>query len=614
MFGRKSAKQSKELLEYLARTLSDHRKRLVDRAAAADEKNAALEAAKHRLESLLVDALDRDSYISLDSLKQSPVLPAFAGERPRRDDYMPAPLSGFSRLLPWKKRAYRDQYGAAEVKYERDLRDYKEALLDHQIQVEQEQAAVDEHNAAIENYKQEFAAGDAIAIANYFELVLDSSAYPSGFPKQPAITYVAESQEVRVEFSLPTPEVIPDTWRYAYDEIRDETVPIALSEKRRRRLYASMLAQISLRAVHEIFIADRTETVDRIDFSGYAEGINPSSGQEGRFCLVTLSVTRRQFESLDLRRVDPLACVKGLGARLSSKPDQLLAVFPSGPADQADAQAVDAADGPQAGQPVSELKSAIQAQGDHIAELERKLEAYRDRIAKLQPELRDEQERNAELQIEIQVAKSYIVDLESRLEAANDDIAERESVASEDTEDTQPVEPAGDIAAGGDFIEAGMFAPIAAETADESAGGVPVLPREGEADGPVALRDLLQGNAKPRADSVGKAIAPATSASASYDLRDCINCLGKAEAKLLMLMMNSAWQCSESSVQSAFSGQPFIRPIIDNINDDLFEVIGENLIEEDGAILAVGEEYQAALAAALKLTNNPYLLSEGNRQ
>ena len=117
------------------------------------------------------------------------------------------------------------------------------------------QAAVDEHNAEIETYKQEFAAGDAIAIANYFELVLDSSVYPHGFPKQPAITYVTESKELRVEFSMPTPDVIPDTWRYVYDEIRDEIVSADLSDKRRRRLYASMLAQISLRAVHEVFIS-----------------------------------------------------------------------------------------------------------------------------------------------------------------------------------------------------------------------------------------------------------------------------------------------------------------------------------------------------------------------
>ena len=477
MFGRKRARQSRELLEYLAKTQSDHRKRLVDQSTAADEKNAALEAAKNSLEQLLADALATDSYIDLDTLKKTPRTPAFEGKQPRRNDYLPAALSAFQSLWPWKRRAYRDQYQAAEARFDKDRQNFRDAFYEHQAQVDQEQAEVDSHNAEVETYKQDFAAGEPYAIANYFELTLESSSYPDGFPKQTNIEFAAERQELRVEFSLPTPDVIPDASRYVYDVTRDEIVAAALSNKRRRRLYTSMLAQISLRAVHEIFTADRTEKLDRIVFSGYAEGINPSSGQEGRFCLVALAIARGQYESLDLRRVDPLACLAGLGARVSSKPDQMLAVSP---VNQAETQ--DAGDDPQIGQLVIELKSTIQAQADHIAELERKLEAHRDRIAILQPalrdeqartaelqseldsqrdaiaeqekqqnvqntrhallatELRDEQARTAELQGEVQRQKDYIAELEDRLGAENAAIAKPDDSAFVDSDDTQPTE------------------------------------------------------------------------------------------------------------------------------------------------------------------------------
>ncbi|MYD10001.1 MAG: hypothetical protein F4X02_08140 [Chloroflexi bacterium] len=410
MFGRKRAKQSSELLEYLARTQSDQRKRLVDQASAADEKNAKLEAEQNSLEQLLADALATDSYIDLDTLKKTPRTPAFDGKQPRRDDYLPAALSALQSLLPWKRRAYRDQYQAAEARFDKDRQNFRDAFYEHQAQADREQAQVDAHNAEVETYKQDFDAGEPYAIANYFELILESSAYTVGFPKQTDIEFVAERQALRVEFSLPTPDVIPDASRYVYDATRDEIVAAAMSNKRRRRLYRSMLAQISLRAVHEIFTADRTEKLDRIDFGGYAEGINPSSGQEGRFCLVALAITRRQYESLDLRRVDPLACLAGLGARLSSKPDQMSAVSP---VSQAETQG--AGDDPQTGQPVNELQGQIHAQADQIADLERKLEAHRDRIAILQPALRDEQARTVELQGEVQKHRDSIASLEKQL-------------------------------------------------------------------------------------------------------------------------------------------------------------------------------------------------------
>lgn len=558
MLGRKSAKQSKELLEHLARAQSDHLKNRFDQATVVDEKNAALQAAKDRLESLLLDALNRDSYISLDSLKRSPGLGAFAG--------------------------------------------------------------------------------DALAIANYFELVLDSSAYPSGFPKQPDITYAAESKEIRVEFSLPTPDVIPDTWRYAYDEIRDEIFPVTLSNKRRRRLYASMLAQICLRVVHEIFIADRTETVDRIDFSGYANGINQSTGQEGSFCLVALSITRLQFESLDLRRVEPLACLKGLGARLSSKPDQLLAVSPIAQTDLNDA-----GDGAQAGQPASDLQDRVEAQANHIAEMKRKLDAYREQIAKLQPdlrdtqernaqlqsalekeknaaakqveqqnvqttrlavlvtELRDERERNAELQNELEAAENYIADLERLLAAAKGDIAERDYAASGDLEDTQPIEPAGETTADSDFEGTEMFAPITTATPDDSAGGVPVPPRTKQARDAgksVSLRSLLEATGAAVADasvydepgSGSTELARRSELSQRDALMDIVGSPQSDSARLLALFMDNKWRISATALVAEFPGE-FVNVIVDDINERANDSISENLIFYDFNELAVYDDY-----------------------
>ena len=301
-------------------------KRLIAQTAAVDEKNADLSTAIQELENLLKGALAQDAYIDLGSLKKTPDIPAFSRTKPELRSYLPEPPSNFMLLFPRKKKAYDRQNELAKSRYKKDRQDYDATLNEHQKQAERMRAEAEVRNQEIERYKQDFAAGEPTEIENYFTLVLDNSAYPAGFPKQAQVAFAAESKELRIEFALPAIDVIPATKSYAYDMIRDEITQTVMPQKRRRSLYASMLAQISLRTLHEVFTADRMNKIDCVDFAGYVDGINPSSGQPGQFFLVALSVRRPQFDSLDLRQVEPRACLKGLNARLSSKPDLLLAV------------------------------------------------------------------------------------------------------------------------------------------------------------------------------------------------------------------------------------------------------------------------------------------------
>lgn len=518
MFRRKSASQTNQLLEYLTSAEQERQKAsesCIAQTAAVDEKNANLDTKRHKLENLLKSALARDSFIDLDSLKMRPRISAFDRKIPERRSYLPKPPSGFGSLMPWKKKAYERQFEAAEAKYREDRHEFMEALHEHQRKVDREQAEVDAHNVEIERYKQEFSAGKPTAIAEYFELVLEKSAYPAGFPRETKVAYAAESETLHIDLALPALNVIPEAKSYAYDSIRDEISETNMPQKQRARLYALVLAQISLRTVHEIFTADRSNKTACIAFDGYVDGINPSTGRPGRFCLVALKITRQQFDSLDLRQVEPRACLQGLNARISSRPDQLFAVPPMIVDDPQDATVADGTDNLYLKQQISEREGAINAQSALIAELksklaarrdkngelssvlrdkqavidelESRLEAQRDRIAELVPELREEQERNAALQVEIQGQKDYIAELESRLEAQNNDIAELEAKLTEALDDTQPAEAITEFSAGDEFSEAGMFAPIVGETEDDGSGGARIPRRAEEAQANIHL-------------------------------------------------------------------------------------------------------------------------------
>ena len=637
MFRRKSATQTKNLLEYLASAQQEQQlesKRLIAQTAVVDEKNADLATAIHRLENLLSDALAQDSFIDLDSLKKTPRIPDFNRKRPARRSYLPKPPSGFALLIPWKKKSYDRQYVSAEAKLKQDRHDYDEALDKHQRRVAQERVEVEEHNQEIERYKQDLAAGEPKEIENYFTLVLEKSFYPSGFPKTAKSAYAVESNKLRIDFALPAIDVIPATKSYKYDRIRDEITQTAVSRKQSRLLYSSVLAQISLRTIHEVFTADRANKIDSIIFDGYVDGINPSTGQPGRFCLVALSITRQQFDSLDLRQVEPRACLNGLTGRVSSKPDQLLAVPPMTQDDYQEATVANGTDILYSKQRTSQLESKVQTQNTQFTELERKLaarrdenaklastlrdkqavitdlesklEAQRDRIAALVPDLRDEQERNAELFAQIREQRERIADLESVIQTHRDSIAKLEGQLPEEADDTQPVEAISDITAESDFAEAGLFSPIVGEAADDGVGGAHIPPRAPVADESVSLRDLLQGAGNTRANFGSEAVSASDELPYFREFVNIINALEGDESKLLTLIITKSEACTEKHVQSAFPGR-FIDPIIDDINERVYEVIDDNLIEQEDGLLLIAEEYRDSLELAFKQADNPYI-------
>jgi restriction system protein len=85
---------------------------------------------------------------------------------------------------------------------------------------------------------------------------------------------------------------------------------------------------MALRTIHEIFEADRQQHVETIVYNGTVDSIDKRTGQPARVCLVSVRTTRDAFEGLQLDRVDPQECLKGLGAGVSKKPSELAPVRP----------------------------------------------------------------------------------------------------------------------------------------------------------------------------------------------------------------------------------------------------------------------------------------------
>ena len=77
-----------------------------------------------------------------------------------------------------------------------------------------------------------------------------------------------------------------------------------------------------------MFQADQAEHIESIVFNGHVDTIDPRTGQPTRPCLITLRITRDLFDNLDLARVEPEACLRGLNASVSRSPAELTPVRP----------------------------------------------------------------------------------------------------------------------------------------------------------------------------------------------------------------------------------------------------------------------------------------------
>jgi restriction system protein len=226
----------------------------------------------------------------------------------------------------WREHERRCAQHAAEEHARRDR------LARRQHEYEQRLAREDEkarrHNAEVHQFAHDVEAREQRAVAQYVGMVLDSSVYPEGFPRQFRVLYQPDPRAVVVEHELPGGDVIPTDRQYRYVQSRDTIEASARPAPEVRALYASVIAQVALRALHEIFDIPVAGLVNAVTFNGQVFTKDPGTGQPTTLYVITLTVTRERFAQLVLTDLDPVTCVKQLGALMSNHPYDLEPVRP----------------------------------------------------------------------------------------------------------------------------------------------------------------------------------------------------------------------------------------------------------------------------------------------
>jgi restriction system protein len=190
-------------------------------------------------------------------------------------------------------------------------------------------AAVAEHNVGIDQFQRDCRAADPEAVAEFCTLVLDSSVYPDGFPHHTRAVYRPDPREAVIEWELPPQPVIPLDRDYRYVATRDAIDALPLAEKQIKERYRTVIAQVTVRTIHEILISTPGSVIDLATFYGYVSTKDPATGQPIRPLLLQVSATREVFSTYVLSELDPVACLKRLNALVSPHPYDLEPVQPT---------------------------------------------------------------------------------------------------------------------------------------------------------------------------------------------------------------------------------------------------------------------------------------------
>ena len=292
--------------QHKAREREDARSAAVGRDEDAQAKTLAIERRVADLEGLLRSSLGRDPRVSLDSLRHRVDVPSLdLGElavpfpAPQWADFEPEPVRGLRRMFGGQQQ-YEAAVEAAARAFRRAEEDHQrregqrceqvaEAGRAHQRKIAESEREVATHNAHIDEMAAGLRENDRLAVSEYVQTVLDRSPYPAGFPAERSAGYVPESSLLAVEWYLPPVEVVPEQKAFRHVKTRKVVEPTARPLAEIRQIYKSVIAQIALRTLREVFdsVPDEMITV--------ASGIGCKSDRRGSGFMVMLGGSADSF-------------------------------------------------------------------------------------------------------------------------------------------------------------------------------------------------------------------------------------------------------------------------------------------------------------------------------
>jgi restriction system protein len=219
-----------------------------------------------------------------------------------------------ARLFSKQMEEWRSRKAAFEAEYEQQ----KQSFLRDQA----------ERNARVDSLASGVSSGDHQSVVEHATLVIDNSNYGDLFEKSFEVDYVPSEKTLLIEYHLPSPDRMPTLKAAKFIPATGEIRETHISEREQKANFDAVCYQICLRTIHEVLEADEHGNIEKVLFNGLTDFVDRTTGRDTTSCIMSVLVKRSDFDDIDLARIDPKACFKGLKGVSAASLSALAAIPP----------------------------------------------------------------------------------------------------------------------------------------------------------------------------------------------------------------------------------------------------------------------------------------------
>jgi len=225
--------------------------------------------------------------------------------------------------VPARQLEQMQQRDALEQQRVRDLQAARDA---YEHECEAREAEVAQANEKLDALISGLAAGEHGAVQDYVGIVLGNTVYPEILAVEHDYEFDSDTRELTLTALICPPDRLPTEKAYRYVKAKDEITVTALPKKDLKERYASIVHQVALRTLHEIFEADRAGAIQTITLQVATDTKDPATGLERRVAFVGVGAERDSFMTFNLHNIVPAATLEHLGAAVSKNPYELVGI------------------------------------------------------------------------------------------------------------------------------------------------------------------------------------------------------------------------------------------------------------------------------------------------
>lgn len=329
----------------------------------ADTRTNEAQSVLKQIDDILTHALSIDDTVDWEILKKNDKFANPKPSKPDKKEYYKIPpkpdkesnefipkFTFFDKLLKSKKQNKIDEYDLKysnalknweqkkqktidlnkkiDMKYEKNLDEWKLKVKDWEEQKEIFYKEQEEYNKKIDKIKESYFEKDPISITEYCEMVLNNSEYPDFFSKNFEIEYNPNNEILVVEYQLPSLEDFPKLREIKYIAAKKTLKDTLISETELKKRFDDAIYKITLRTIHELFEADAADAIKAVSFNGWINSVDKATGKKENNCILSIQTKKEEFMQIELANVDPKLCFKNLKGVAGSKLSYLTPIQP----------------------------------------------------------------------------------------------------------------------------------------------------------------------------------------------------------------------------------------------------------------------------------------------